>query len=93
MTKAEKNRLNKWARLLSDEWIGFDADMAKGFAEKLGVEVEFVEIDWDNKILELDGKTVDCIWNGMTITEERAENMAITIPYMENKQVVVVKAD
>ena len=52
------------------EWIGFDADMAKGFAEKLGVEVEFVEIDWDNKILELDGKTVDCIWNGMTLTDE-----------------------
>ena len=46
------------------EWIGFDADVAKAFADSLGVAVEFVEIDWDNKILELDSKSVDCIWNG-----------------------------
>ena len=72
------------------EWIGFDADMAKGFAQKLGVEVEFVEIDWDNKALELDAKSIDCVWNGMTITPEREENMQISIPYMENKQAVVV---
>ena len=52
------------------EWIGFDADMAKAFAESLGVEVEFVEIDWDNKIIELDGKTIDCVWNGMTLVDE-----------------------
>ena len=52
------------------DWIGFDADMAKAFGESLGVEVEFVEIDWDNKILELDGKTIDCVWNGMTLTDE-----------------------
>ena len=52
------------------EWIGFDADTAAAFAESLGVDVEFVEIDWDNKVLELDGKTVDCIWNGMTLTPE-----------------------
>ena len=51
------------------EWIGFDADIAKAFAAKLGVAIEFVEIDWDNKILELDGKAVDCIWNGMTLTD------------------------
>ena len=50
-------------------WIGFDADVAKLFAEYLGVKVEFVEIDWDNKILELDAKAVDCIWNGMTLTD------------------------
>ena len=49
-------------------WIGFDADMAKAFAESLGVTAEFVEIDWDNKILELDSKTIDCVWNGMTLT-------------------------
>ena len=49
-------------------WIGFDADLARAFAAELGVQVEFVEIDWDNKILELDGKAVDCIWNGMTLT-------------------------
>ena len=48
------------------EWIGFDADMAKEFAKFLGKEVEFVEIDWDNKIMELDAGTIDCVWNGMT---------------------------
>ena len=52
------------------EWIGFDADMAKAFAEYLGVEVEFLEINWDNKLMELDAKGVDAIWNGMTITDE-----------------------
>ena len=75
------------------EWIGFDADMAKGFAEKLGVEVEFVEIDWDNKILELDGKTVDCIWNGMTLTEEVKAAMDCSNAYCNNAQVVIVPAD
>ena len=49
----------------NDEWIGFDADMAKAFAKSLGVDAEFVEIDWDNKVMELDGKTIDCVWNGM----------------------------
>ena len=57
----------------SGEWIGFDADMAKAFAESLGVDAEFVVIDWDNKILELDGKTIDCVWNGMTLTDEVTE--------------------
>ena len=52
-------------------WIGFDADMAKAFAESLGVTAEFVEIDWDNKILELDSKTIDCVWNGMTVMHLR----------------------
>ena len=51
------------------EWIGFDADMAKAFAKSLGVEAEFVEIDWDNKIMELGAKTIDCVWNGMTLTD------------------------
>ena len=75
------------------EWIGFDADMAKGFAEKLGVEVEFAEIDWDNKILELDGKTVDCIWNGMTLTDEVKAAMDCSNAYCNNAQVVIVPAD
>ena len=48
----------------SGEWVGFDADLAKAFAESLGVKVEFVEIVWDNKVLELDSKTIDCVWNG-----------------------------
>ncbi|MBQ4084950.1 MAG: transporter substrate-binding domain-containing protein [Clostridia bacterium] len=75
------------------EWIGFDADLAKAFAEALGVAVEFVEIDWDNKILELDGKTVDCIWNGMTLTDAVLAAMQCSNPYMNNAQVVVVPAD
>lgn len=74
-------------------WIGFDADLAKAFADSLGVDVEFQEIDWDNKILELDGGSVDCIWNGMTLTEEVTSSMSCTNPYLNNQQIVVVKAD
>jgi len=74
------------------EWIGFDADLARAFAAKLGVNVEFVEIDWDNKILELDGKAVDCIWNGMTLTDAVMTAMECSNPYMNNAQVVVVPA-
>mgnify|MGYP002802811087 FL=1 len=75
------------------EWIGFDADMAKAFGEELGVDVEFVEIDWDNKVLELDSKTIDCVWNGMTLTEEVTSSMECTDAYLQNAQVVVVPAD
>lgn len=75
------------------EWIGFDADMAKGFAESLGVDVEFVEIDWDNKILELDSKTIDCVWNGMTLTDEVTSAMKCSNAYCNNAQIVVVPAD
>jgi polar amino acid transport system substrate-binding protein len=74
-------------------WIGFDADMAKAFAESLGVTAEFVEIDWDNKILELDGKTIDCVWNGMTLTDEVKSAMSTSNAYCNNAQVVIVKAD
>ena len=77
----------------SGEWVGFDADLARQFAEELGVEIEFVEIDWDNKILELEGKTIDCVWNGMTLTEEVTSSMECTDAYLENAQVVVVPAD
>ena len=72
------------------EWIGFDADMAKLVAEKLGVEVQFVEIDWDNKSMELDSKTIDVVWNGMTITDEVTAAMDCTNAYCNNAQVVVV---
>lgn len=72
------------------EWIGFDADMAKAFAKSLGVDVEFVEIDWDNKEMELDGKTIDCVWNGMTLTDEVTSAMACSNAYCNNAQVVVV---
>ena len=74
-------------------WIGFDADMAVAFAESLGVDVEFVEIDWDNKILELNSKTIDCVWNGMTLTDEVTSAMECSNAYCNNAQVVIVPAD
>ena len=75
------------------EWIGFDADMAKAFAESLGVKAEFVEIDWDNKIMELDGKTIDCVWNGMTLTDEVTSSMSCSNAYCNNAQIVIVPKD
>ena len=74
-------------------WIGFDADMAAAFAEYLGVEVEFVEIEWDNKVLELNSKSIDCVWNGMTLTEEVMAAMTCSNAYCNNAQVVIVPAD
>ena len=74
-------------------WVGFDADLARLVAQDLGVEIEFTEIDWDNKILELDNKSIDVVWNGMTLTDEVASAMACTKPYLNNAQTVVVKAD
>ena len=67
--------------------------MASAFAEELGVDVEFVEIDWDNKVLELDGKSIDCVWNGMTLTDEVTSSMECTDAYLNNAQVVVVPAE
>lgn len=75
------------------KWIGFDADMARAFAKYLGVEVEFVEINWDNKKMELDGKNIDCVWNGMTLTDEVKAGMDCSNPYCINAQVIVVPAD
>ena len=75
------------------EWIGFDADMAKAFAESLGVEAQFVEINWDTKAMELDSKNIDCVWNGMTLTEETTSTMSCSNAYCNNAQVVVVKSD
>ena len=72
------------------EWIGFDADVAKLVAKDLGVEIQFVEIDWDNKILELENKSIDVVWNGMTLTDEVKAAMECTNPYINNAQVVVV---
>ncbi len=77
----------------SGNWIGFDADMAKAYAEYLGVKVEFIEIAWDNKILELNSKAIDCVWNGMTLTDEVKSAMSCSVPYCDNAQVVVISAD
>lgn len=73
-----------------DKWIGFDADMARMVADKLGVEAQFVEIDWDNKIMELDSNNIDVVWNGMTLTDEVTSSMECTNAYCNNAQVVVV---
>ena len=75
------------------EWIGFDADMAKAFAAELGVEVEFLEINWDNKLMELDTKGIDVIWNGMTINDEVKAGASVSEPNCNNGQVVVLPAD
>lgn len=74
------------------EWIGFDADLGKKVAEDLGVDIEFVEIDWDNKILELDNKSIDVVWNGMTLTDEVTNSMECTNAYLKNAQTVVLPA-
>ena len=75
----------------NDEWIGFDADMAKLVAEKLGVDIEFVVIDWDMKVNELDSKNIDVVWNGMTLTDGVMAAMECTNAYCENAQVVITK--
>lgn len=75
------------------EWVGFDADLAKAFAKSLGVEAQFVLIDWDNKVLELDSKAIDCVWNGMTLTAEVKSAMECSNAYCSNAQVVIVPAD
>ncbi|MDE7165023.1 MAG: transporter substrate-binding domain-containing protein [Clostridiales bacterium] len=76
------------------ELIGFDVELAKAVAVELGVKVDFQLIEWSNKEMELNGKTIDLIWNGLTITDERRAEMEIGTPYMNNKQVAVIrKAD
>lgn len=75
------------------EWIGFDADMARAFADSIGVEAVFQIVDWDNKVFELNGKTIDVVWNGMTLTDEVRNSMECSNAYLQNAQVVIVKAD
>ncbi len=72
--------------------IGFDTEFTKAVCAKLGVEPEFVVIDWDSKELELKNKNIDCIWNGLTINEERKANMDFSTSYLKNQQVVVIRA-
>lgn len=74
-------------------WIGFDADLGKQVARDLGVKIEFTEIDWDNKLLELKNKSVDAVWNGMTLTNEVKNSMSCTNPYLQNAQTVVLPKD
>ena len=74
-------------------FTGFDTELATAVCEKLGVEPEFVEITWDTKETELAAKSIDCIWNGLTLTADREANMACTNAYVKNAQVIVMKAD
>lgn len=75
----------------NQELIGFETEFAKAVCEKLGITAKFVEINWDTKEIELNARNIDCIWNGLTITDERLANMTISVPYMQNKQVMVAK--
>ncbi len=75
------------------KFVGFETEFATAVCEKLGVVPEFIEIEWAAKEIELNSKNIDCIWNGMTITEERMENMSITMPYLANRQVLVVREE
>ena len=77
----------------NNEIVGFDIDLAKAAAEKLGSEIEFQPIDWDTKELELENGNIDLIWNGLTITDERTAAMDFTMPYLKNKQIIIVKND
>ena len=74
-------------------FTGFDTELATAVCAKLGVEPDFVEINWDTKVVELDAKSIDCIWNGMTLTDDIMANAACTKPYAKNAQVIVMKAD
>ncbi len=73
-------------------WIGFDADLAAAFAESLGVKAEFVEINWGTKEMELENKGIDCVWNGMTLTDGVKAAMSTSNPYCKNAQVVVLNS-
>ena len=74
----------------SNQIVGFDIDMAKEASKRLGIEVEFKPIDWSAKEAELNGRRVDVLWNGLTITEERKKNISFTAPYMANHQIIIV---
>ncbi len=76
-----------------EQLVGFETEFAEAVCEKIGVTPKFQEINWDAKEIELNAKNIDCIWNGMTITDERKANMEISTPYMANKQVMVVKKE
>lgn len=76
-----------------DEWVGFDADLVRAVADKMGIKVEFVVINWDNKFIELNSGTIDCIWNGMTVSDSVKTNCDISDAYAGNSQVVVMKKD
>lgn len=76
-----------------NEIVGFDIDLAKEVAKRLGVKFKAQPINWDSKEQELNTGKIDCIWNGLTITDERKKALSFSKPYLANKQVVVVRAN
>lgn len=72
---------------------GFDTEFAEAVCAKLGLTPEFVLINWDTKVMEINAKSIDCIWNGMTITDELKDSIAISDPYVKNMQVLVIKSE
>jgi polar amino acid transport system substrate-binding protein len=74
------------------ELTGFDTEYAEAVCEKLGLTPEFIEINWDTKEIELNSKTIDCIWNGFTISEDKKTSLTYTTPYVKNMQVAVIQA-
>ena len=85
--------MNYWTDDTQTELTGFDTEFALAVGEKLGVEIEFIEITWGRKFEELDAKTIDCVWNGMTITDEALANSSVSDAYIKNAQVLVMKED
>lgn len=77
----------------NDELTGFDTEFANAVCAKLGLVPEFVEINWDTKFVTLDADKIDCIWNGMTISDEVLANCLVSLPYVKNAQVVVMSED
>ncbi len=77
-----------------EKWIGFDADLANAVCKKLGIKAEFKEItNWDNNIIELNSKSIDCIWNGFTIDADRSAKVSFSQKYMKNKQAIVIRGE
>lgn len=74
----------------SGEIVGFDIDMAKEVGKRLGVKVTFKPVEWDGIILSLNNKDIDVIWNGLTITDKRKEQIAFSKVYIQNKQIIIV---
>lgn len=79
--------------MVDGAWTGFDTEFAEAVAAKLGVTAEFIEIDWDSKAFELESKAIDCVWNGMTLTDEVLNSMSCSNPYVVNAQVLVMNKE
>lgn len=73
-------------------FVGFETEFAQAVCDKLGVKAKFQEINWDNKVTDLESKTIDCVWNGMTITEELKAAISVSDPYIRNMQVIVIRS-